>query len=167
MDIKNMVKEIEEFMGLTLEREEVEWESQKPHNELFSYHLCQRFWNRGNDLESAIKEAKRILGIALKGSDRKLSGRLFSLIGNMLYVKGDYKGSSGYFMKALEYNRLDITNWVEFMFSLRAMGEFGVFEDLMFNLEKVYNRWKNDDSETLNQRKVYELLDMSKSRRIS
>ena len=61
-------------------------------------------------------------------------------------------------MKALSYNKNDLTGWVEFIFALRANGNCEVFEDIIFNLEKIDNMWKQDSDKKLNKEKVYELI---------
>lgn len=166
MNIKSATEELERYIGFPIKRVNVTLESRGPHDELFSYNLCQRFYGRDNKLRVAIKRTKLILSILLamdkEGKYKSLTGAFFSLIGNMCYVLGEFRASTGYFMKALSYSKNDITNWVEFMFSLRANGNIDVFEDLIFNLQGVYEGWRDDKETEMTQEKVYELIRLAK-----
>ena len=82
----------------------------------------------------------------------------FSLLGNMHYILGDFDKSVNCFMKSLSYNKEDLTSWVELIFSLRALGEFEIFEKIIFNLEKFYDLWIQENSYELNKDKIYWLI---------
>lgn len=166
LNIKSATEGLERYTGFPIKRVNVTLESRRPHDESFSYNLCQRFYGRDDELRIVIRKAKRILSTLLvidkEGNYKKLTGALFSLIGNMYYILGEFRASTGYFMKALSYGKNDITNWVEFMFSLRANGNIDVFEDLIFNLQGVYEAWRDDKETEMTQEKVYELIRLAK-----
>ena len=160
------IKELESYLGFPIKRVEITLESRNPHDETFSYGLCQRFYNKNDELKIAINKTTSILLSLVKLSNEKNNKQIstyFSLLGNMYYILGDFNKSIGCFMKALSYNKNDLTNWIELIFTLRVGGNFEVFEDLIFNLKKIYNAWKIDSEKRLNKEKVYELINKVKN----
>lgn len=156
--IMQQIRRLENLIGFPIRRKEVLLELNEPHDETFSYGLCQRFYGKDRELEKAISESNGLLMLMLREqkldpsrADRKEIERLYALVGNMYYLLGDYRMSAGYFLKSLSYNKNDITPWIELLFSLRAIGEFELFEKGIFNLEKIYNSWKENPETELTQ----------------
>ncbi len=151
-------KELENLIGFSVRRKAVPLELNEPHDESFSYGLCQRFYGRAGELEKAISEANGLLMMLLRENRLDPSkaahneiGLLYALVGNMYYLLGDYRMSAGYFLRCLSYNKNDITPWIELLFSLRAIGRFELFEKGIFNLEKIYNSWKENPETGMTQ----------------
>jgi len=164
--IQNEINTIDKFLGFSTNKLEIDPNSKWNQNDLFSYGVCQRFYKKHDELKTAINITTKILLNLINLSDEKHNKQLsdlFSLLGNMHYVAGDYEKSIGCFMKALSYNKNDLTSWIEFMFSLRSNGNFDIFEDLMFNIEEIYNAWKFDSESQLSKEKVYELINKVKN----
>jgi tetratricopeptide (TPR) repeat protein len=163
MGVEKNIMELENYIGFPIKRNETKLESNKPHDETFSYGLCQRFYNKDKELKIAIKNLTNII-IKLENQSKKNknckreTALLFSLLGDMYYLASDFSKSINCFMKALNFNKEDITNWVGLMFSLRAYGEIDIFENLIFNFEDIYYTWKKDTGSEMNQEKIYELM---------
>ena len=162
-EIISQIRELEEYIGFPIEKREVTLDSGHSHDETFSYNLCLRFYNKEEELKKAITLGNNIISNLLKKRHKKEYHKdlemLYSLTGSMYYILGDFNYAAGYFMKCLSYNKKDISHWIELLFSLRAMGEFDIFETGIFNFEKLVLVWKNDASEELTQEKVLELID--------
>ena len=153
------IRKLEQYIGFPLRKKDVTIESKEPHDETFSYGLCQRFYGKEDELKKSIKLGNEILFNLLKNKkDAKQIEMLYSLIGNMYYLSGDFNYAAGYFMKCLSYNKEDISHWVGLLFCLRALGEFELFEKGMFNFEKLNLAWKNDKEKELSQEKVMEII---------
>jgi len=153
------IRKLEQYIGFPLRKKDVTIESKEPHDETFSYGLCQRFYGKEDELKKSIKLGNEILFNLLKNKkDAKQIEMLYSLIGNMYYLSGDFNYAAGYFMKCLSYNKEDISHWVGLLFCLRALGEFELFEKGMFNFEKLNLAWKNDKEKELGQEKVMEII---------
>lgn len=163
--IASEINELENFLGFSTNRLEINLQSRWAQNEIFSYDLLQRFYNKDDELKMAIKKTTNVLAILIESnnSNNKQISNYFSLLGNMYYILGDFNKSIGCFIKSLSYNKNDLTSWVELMFSLRSNGNFKVFEDLMFNIGKIYLLWKNDPAKELTKEKVYELIEKAKN----
>ena len=91
-----------------------------------------------------IKKANHILKCLINSKVHPLDKKnyhffsiFYSLIGNMYYISKDYNVSAGYFIKSVSYSPDDINPWCELIFSLRAIGEFKIFEDIIFNLKHI------------------------------
>ncbi|MFW9873756.1 MAG: tetratricopeptide repeat protein [Candidatus Thorarchaeota archaeon] len=163
--IRSEIKEFESYLGFPIEKKDILLESNEPHDETFSYTLCQRFYGKNDDLKKAIKIADRILKKLLWEYKKDNSQvylkdieTFYSLIGNMYYLLGDFKYAIGYFMKSLSYNKNDISNWVGLLFSLRSLGDFKLFEEGIFNFEKLCLAWRNDPEKEMTQKKVVGLI---------
>lgn len=155
----NNVHELEKYLGFPITRVQINPDSKNPYDETISYGLCQRFYNKEDELQRAvIKTTNILMQLINKENDKKLIALYFSLLGNMYYILGDFKKSIGCFLKTLSYNKEDMTGWIELMFAIRANGDFGVFEDIIFNLEKIYIKWCNDKSEVLTKEKIFEII---------
>ncbi len=158
------INELENYLGFSTNRLEITLDSKWAQNEIFSYDLLQRFYSKDDELKIAIKKTAKVLAMLIESNiNNKQISNCFSLLGNMHYILGDFNRSIGCFMKSLSYNKSDLTSWVELMFALRSNGNFTVFEDLIFNIEKIYFLWKNDPAKELTKEKVYELINMSKN----
>jgi len=158
-EIISKIKRLEDYVGFPLRKKDVTIESKESHDETFSYGLCQRFYGQENELKNAINQCNKILFNLLKDKkDAKQIEMLYSLIGNMYYLSGDFNYAAGYFMKCLSYNKEDISHWVGLLFCLRALGEFELFEKGMFNFEKLNLAWKSDKENELSQEKVMEII---------
>lgn len=143
-------------IGLPLDRIEVSIDSDTPHDETFSYELALKFYGMEKQLSYAIKKANQHLKESLKIKDKKRISNMFSIIGNLYYIKGDYKTSAGYFMQSIDHNKKDLTNWVELLFAIRAMGNFELFEKAVFNLRQLYLQGQN--SSRINQQSFTKLV---------
>ena len=153
------IRKLEQYIGFPLRKKDVTIESKEPHDETFSYGLCQRFYGKEDELKKSIKLGNEILFNLLKNKkDAKQIEMLYSLIGNMYYLSGDFNYAAGYFMKCLSYNKEDISHWVGLLFCLKALGEFELFEKGMFNFEKLNLAWKNDKEKELTQKKAVEII---------
>ena len=159
------INELENYLGFSTNRLEITLDSKWAQNEIFSYDLLQRFYNKDDELKIAIGKTTKILKklVESDNTNNKQVSNCFSLLGNMHYILGDFNRSIGCFMKSLSYDKNDLTSWVELMFALRSNGNFTVFEDLMFNIEKIYFLWKNDPARELTKEKVYELINKAKN----
>jgi len=158
-DIQTDIKKLEEYIGFPIKRKEIMFDLNEPHDEAFSYGLCQRFYGKENELNIAIKKTEKIIINITKQDELKNKISIFfSLLGDMYYLESDFARSINCFMKALNFNKEDITNWVGLMFSLRAYGEIDIFENLIFNFEDIYYTWKKDTGSEMNQEKIYELM---------
>lgn len=157
--IQLKIEELEDYIGFPITRKEISFESNGTHDETFSYGLCQRFYGKNKELQIAIKKTENILiGLIKFGYNKKKIALFFSLLGDMYYIASDFNRSINCFMKALSYNKDDMTNWVGLMFSFRADGNIEIFEDIIFNFEDIYNSWKKDTSSEMNQEKIYNLI---------
>ena len=159
------IRELESYLGFPIGKKDILLESNEPHDEAFSYNLCQRFYGKNDDLKKAIEIANKILKKLLQEYKKDNSQvylkdieRFYSLIGNMYYLLGDFKYAVGYFMKSLSYNKNDISNWVGLLFSLRSIGDFKLFEDGIFNFENLCRAWRDDPGKEMTQKKVIELI---------
>ena len=147
------LKKLEAHIGFAAKRKKIPMSAAHPHDETFSYGLCQRYYGKDEELAEAITLAKEAIR-----ADQK-SWQLYSLIGNLYYIKGDFAMAAGCFMKALSYCRDDITGWVELLFSLRAMGEFELFERGMFDLKRLYYKWQSKKEKELSQSLLIAMID--------
>ena len=161
-EIISQIRELEEYIGFPIEKREVTLDSGHSHDETFSYNLCLRFYNKEEELKKAITLGNNIISNLLKKRHKKEYHKdiemLYSLTGSMHYILGDFNYAAGYFMKCLSYNKKDISHWIDLLFSLRAMGEFDLFETGIFNFEKLVLTWKKDFEKEMNQKKVIEML---------
>lgn len=158
--IKILINNLEEYICFPIRRDKTALDSGKPHDESFSYGLCQRFYEDKKGLDIAIKMNEKIIFVLLKEKihlNQSLS-LLFSLLGDMYYLKGDFTRSMNCFMKALSYDKVEIANWVGLVFSLRSNGKIDLFEDIMFNFRPIYNLWENSASSVLDQEKLLDLI---------
>ncbi len=161
-NIQSDIKELEGYVGFPIKRREITFESNEPHDEIFSYGLCQEFYGRDEELKIAIKKVIEIIIKLTNQSNKNDSWKkeislFFSLLGDMYYLSSDFTRSINCFMKSLSYNKTDITNWVGLMFSFRASGKIDIFEELIFNFEDIYSAWKKDTCGEMDQKKIYEL----------
>jgi tetratricopeptide (TPR) repeat protein len=157
------ILEYQDYLGFSLSRAHIPLEANQAHNECFSLGVCHRFYGREEELEEAIAKGNRILKRLI--SEHKKEDRyetylelFYAILGNMYYVKGDFRLATGYFMKVLDYAKDDITAWVELLFSLRAMGEFELFEEGIFAIERIYKGWKKNRDDGLTQNKLILLI---------
>ena len=153
---------MENKIGFPLRRVEITDKTLKSYDETFSFKLCQKFYGKREELRPLTEKITSLLLKLIKNGDNKLIAYCFSLLGNMYYILGDFKKSIGCFLKSLSYNKNDLTNWIELIFALRAEGKFEIFEDIIFNLEKIYISWKNDLDSKLTKEKIYELINKVK-----
>ena len=162
-NIKSNIKELEDYIGFPINRKEITLESKEPHDETFSYGLCQRFYGKENELKRAISSANKILAQLLqKRNDPAYTKQIemfYSLIGNMYYLSGDLKYAIGYFMKSLSYNKNDISDWIGLLFSLRGLGKFGLFEKGIFKFNELCTMWSTYSKRELTQEVVIELIE--------
>ncbi len=166
--ISDRIAELERTLGFPIDRRPIPYGLGEPHDEIFSYNLCLRF-QKNDELEKAIGEAREILRMLLterkrtgdSGLDRTI-GLFYSLIGNMYYIFDDFILSAGFFVESLSYEKDDITPWVELLFSLRAVGEFELFEKGIFNLEKLVTGWRDSREKRFSQDKFLELIKVIK-----
>ena len=162
--LKN-IQGLERFIGFSIGRKVITYGQNEPHDEIFSYNLCLRFYDDEEGLRKAITDSVSILKMLIEhakatrdpGTLEKIA-HFCSLIGNMHYLAGDFGLSAGYFMKSLSYNKKDLTSWIELLFSLRALEEFNLFEKGIFNLEKLSSSWTKLPGRNLNQDIVKELI---------
>lgn len=162
-NIQSDIKELEDYIGFPIKRKEITLESNESYDETLSYNLCQRFYGKDKELTVAIKKTEEILIEIIEtnkkdNKQKKEIALFFSLLGDMYYLASDFNKSINCFMKALSYNKIDITNWVGLMFSLRANGNIKIFEESIFNFEYIYNAWRRDPSNKMDQEKIYELI---------
>lgn len=159
MDVDREIAELERGLGFPVRRVETTDETRRSHDETFSYDLCQRFLGKEEELERAMRRLTRIL-LALSEKtvpdeeERKRRGFCYSLLGNMHYMRREFLKSIGCFMKALDDNRRDMTGWIELMFAVRAHGDFETFERIIFNLDCVYETWRNSGEEALTRARI-------------
>jgi len=156
------IEDFEDNLGFNISKVETTLDSGKSPDEIFSLSLCQKFYGKDDELKKVIDEANRILKIMLKenknGYYRKKIEYFYSLISNMYYLSKDFKNAAGYSMKSLSYNKNDISYWLEFLFSLRAMGEFEIFETAMFNFNKLCSSWNKSPERNLTQEKFMNMV---------
>jgi tetratricopeptide (TPR) repeat protein len=155
------INELEKIIGFSLKFKNITLKSKESHDESFSYGLSMRFYNKNNELIKTIIKTKQLLYLVKKRkkSDKITIESLYSLIGNMYYILGNYSISAGYFMKCITLNKKNITFWIELLFSLRAMGEFELFEKGIFNLEKMILDWdKSSKKKKLNKNNFLKLI---------
>ncbi|MBL7056091.1 hypothetical protein ISS07_04220 [Candidatus Woesearchaeota archaeon] len=158
-EIKTKIEDLESFIGFPVRRVLVTPAAKNPHDETLSYNLALRFYKKREEIEEAIIKVEAILvGLMNSGAESEDISVYFSLLGNMHYILGDFDKSVNCFMKSLSYNKEDLTSWVELIFSLRALGEFEIFEKIIFNLEKFYDLWIQENSYELNKDKIYWLI---------
>jgi hypothetical protein len=152
-------RQLEELIGFSLRRPAVRLEEGIPHDERYSYFLCQRFFGKDEELLRAITLALASLRQALKDRDRAGIVDFASLLCCMHYLRGDFPQSAGYATIALSYERQDLTIWVDLLFAVRGMGEFALFEQALFNLPTLYQLWKSDPETVFSQDKFVRMLD--------
>ena len=161
MVLSEEIRELEAYIGFSVRRGILTLESKEPYDESFSYGLCQRFYNKDVELDVAIGRTTSILlrMVGKSGVDSIQKARFFSLLGNMHYLKGDFRSAIGCFMKSLSFGKDDMTPWIELMFALRANGNFGEFEAIAFNLEGIHALWRSDPATNLTRENVLGLVD--------
>ena len=158
-NIQSEIKELEDYIGFPVKRKEITFEAKESHDETLSYGLCQRFYGKDKELKIAIKKTENILINLIKfGYNKKKIALFFSLLGDMYYIEGDFNRSINCFRKALSYNKVDITNWVGLIFSLRAIGEFKLFENGIFNFKELCTACKHNISDEFTKEEFTELL---------
>lgn len=161
-NIYEKIKELEEFLGFPLSRKGVRLEDNLPHDESVSYGLCQRLYGNPEDIKKAINRLTCIIiGLKKIKGNNNLEEQIaffFSVLGDLYYLEKDFDKAINCFMKALSYNREDITNWAGLIFSLRSHGEFKIFEEMIFRFEEIYIKWREDKSNEMDQKKLKELL---------
>jgi hypothetical protein len=152
--LRDSIREYQAWLRFRLRRDAVRLEADLPHDESLSLGVCHRFYGKEKELPEAIGRGNGILKGLLpeqeksKGrtGEREINGRylalFYGLVGNLYYFKGDFRLAAGYFMRVLDYEWEDLTAWVELLFCLRAIGEFTLFEDGMFGLERIYTEWR-------------------------
>ena len=103
MDMMQEIKDLESSTGFPVRRNILKPERKESYDESFSYGLCQRFYNKEEELDAAIKKTTSIiLGLLNeKSPDFRQTALFLSLLGNMYYLKGDFKKAIGCFMKSL------------------------------------------------------------------
>jgi len=157
--LQDEIKELESYLGFLIIRVELTPKSKTLWDEGFSYKLCQRFYNNKEELEIAIKKTTNILlNLPISKRDPKIIAVFYSLLGNMYYLLEDFNKSIGCFMKSLNYNKNDLSSWIELAFSLRSLEEFDLFEKIIFNLDNIFYSWKQDSSSKLTKEKILELV---------
>lgn len=152
------IKELQHQIGFYPSREIKTLEAGEPHDETFSYQLARDFYNNEKALEKPISLTKKIIYETQYKLDFDKLTIFYSLLGDMYYIYGDFSKSLGCYMNALSYNRKDLASWVGLMFSLRALGEFELFEKIIFNLEQVYNKWVEHKSVVMDKNILLQLL---------
>ena len=165
--VETKIKELEDYIGFLIERPETSIDSYEPVDDRFSYGLCQRFYGKKEELELAIKKTTELIVklIKFKGGDVFFENKavlFYSLLGDMYYIRSDFDKSINCFMKALSCNKKDITNWAGLIFSFRSYGEINLFEDIIFNFEKICRYWEKDSSKEMNKKKIFELVEKVK-----
>lgn len=150
-----------EYMGIELTRNSIPFEMNECHDESISFEVCQRFYGKDKELDECILKAKKDLKEMLINRQGEIE-LMHAFIGNLLYLRGDYAEAAGYHMNILSVKREDITPWVELIFCLRGMGKFELFEDAIFSLGWIYNRWKHDPERKMTQKKFIELVEDGK-----
>jgi len=160
--LQDNLRALEAFLGMEIMREPLEAGSKKSYNEIFAYALCNRFVGREEQITQAIQETKKCI-VLLMGEDQnqqiqRKTALLFSALGNLYYIAGDFHKSLGCFMKSLSNEKNDLIPWVELMFAYRAVGEFDTFEEIHFNLEKYYHAWQKHPSTAFNHSVLQEIL---------
>jgi tetratricopeptide (TPR) repeat protein len=153
-----MMRDIEILLGMKASRKRLVFDDQEPHDESFSYGLCCRFYGDEKTLNDAIVIGNRELRDMIGKATPKELADGFAMVGNIHYLLGNFSQAAGYFMQGLNYDREDITLWVEFLFCLRAMGKFGLFERAIFNLGPLIKAWANNPAQELTQKKAVELI---------
>lgn len=152
------MRDIEQFLGIKASRRRLVLEDNEPHDETFSYGLCCRFYGDDRKLNDAIEIGDSELRHMAGNASAKELADGFALVGNIHYLLGNFRQAAGYFMKGLEYDREDITLWIELLFCIRAMGKFDLFEGAIFNIEPLVKSWIGDNDRELTQKKVTELI---------
>ena len=145
------MRQTEELLGMKAARKRILLGDNEPHDETFSYGLCQRFYSDKDRLRAAAEIANSEIRQMIGRASGKQLADAFALVGNIYYLLEDYGQAAGYFMKAITYDREDITCWIEFLFCLRAMGEFELFEKGIFNIGQLYNNWKANPQTQMDQ----------------
>jgi len=146
---------LEDFIGMKVERKRIPVSLREPHDESFPYAMCQKFYGKDEELSEAIEMGKQEL-CGLQG--KRMRANMYAMIGNLYYIKEDFGMAAGCFMKCLTIERDDITPWIELLFCLRALGEFEVFEEAMFKLEKIAESWALNPEPVLTQSKVLKII---------
>ncbi len=154
-----MIKELEEYLRFPVKRVIVKLDYETPHDEAFSYAICQRFFNKPDQLKTAMQLGNKALNQLLKKEDYIQISHLFALVGNMYYLQEKYKISAGYFLKSINYNKKDLTSWIELIFSIRAMGDFDTFDKCIFNLKKLYTLGQRE--EEITQQTLLKLIEQA------
>ena len=155
----------EKILGVPLHRTEITLESGEPYDEGASYALSQHFYGKDGELRDAIRNMTRFLAaFARQRQDsQKDAAVLYSLLGNLHYIAGNFNESANCAMRAASLNRSDITYWVELAFSLRALGEFDVFEGILFNFEGIVRLWQQSTAPDLTKEALLGLIKEAKS----
>jgi tetratricopeptide (TPR) repeat protein len=152
MGTAEYIKHLENEIGFEIERPIISFEDKLPHDETFSYNLALRFYGEEKKLKNAIILANKILKTILaENKDARKIHLFYSLIGDMYYVLGNFRLSAGYFMKSLSYNKEDLTSWIGLLFSLRALGNFELFEKGIFDFKRIYYDWKKSGRKEMTQ----------------
>jgi tetratricopeptide (TPR) repeat protein len=153
---------LEDLLGISISRVELVQDSEETHDEKFA-NLCHRFAGKEGDIEETITLATRILSRETKAARPTLSKReislLFSILGTLYYLQEHYEKSIGCFMKALSWYKEDMVPWIELMFAIRAHGEYGIFEDILFNIERMYAEWKRNSGKELTKQSLLGMIE--------
>lgn len=160
-----LLERAEKIIGVPLRRTEITLESGEPYDEGASYALSQHFYGKEGELRDAIRDMTRFLAaFARQRQDsQKDAAVLYSLLGNLHYIAGSFNESANCAMCAASLNRNDITYWVELAFSLRALGEFDVFEGILFNFERIVRLWQQSGEFHLTREALLGLIDAAQS----
>jgi len=159
-EIIKRISALEQKLGFKINRSTISIEDKESYNEIYSYSLALKYYEKNDDVLNLIKLSLNILSMLLKNYpfEKNLIANFYSIIGNLYYVIDEFSTSSGYFMRGLSYSKNDINLWYEFIFSLRSLGEIELFEKIMFNFKKIYSFWEKDFDFDFNQEKVQELV---------
>ncbi len=157
MDIDTQLADLEEMFGFPIKRREITLESKEPYDENVTYSLCHRFYNEPSKLPVAIQKATMVLTNVKDSHDLNQKAILFCVLGDLYYLQGDFSKSLGCYMKALSNQKKDVTPWAGFLFSIRALGHFDLFEDIIFHFEEFYKAWEMDTSWDFSKEKIEEM----------
>lgn len=150
--IERKIVMLEKYLGFDIRREIITFDSNEPHDENFSYSLALKFYNDNKSLMKGILMATEIAkDLNTYDDELEFRGLVFSLLGDMFYLYGDFKRSLGCFIQSLSLSKKDYTTWVGFMFAIRANEDIELFEEMIFNLGKVYDAWNDDTLKSLNK----------------
>lgn len=162
-DIDILIRDFEEFLGFKISHLEVTVESGKTHDEKISLAVCHRFFGMEEELKQAIKIGNRVLVDLI--NEIKRNGRysediyvFYSLVGNLYYCSGNFKVAAGYFLKSISASKYDIGPVVELLFTLRALGEYDLFEEGMMDFERICLDWRADPRHEITQDMFVKLI---------